>query len=343
MGTVRIGIIGLGVGKWHLDSYLKTANAEVIALCDANEERLKKIGTEAKVARLYTDIGSILRDKDVDAVSVCLPNFLHAKAAAAALKSGKHVLCEKPLAASVADGKKIVAAAKKSGKKCMVAMKFRFTPEAHTISAELRKGALGEVYYGYTHYLRPIGGIPTGAGNWFITKSKSGGGALIDNGVHLLDVNWYLMGCPKPVMAFGSTYAKFGPTLPGIKESFDVEDFGCGLIRFENGASIYLDNAWASMVADTLIGLRVLGTKGGATMWPFSIVTHKDGKNVAATPDLTGGKFQTQFEHFVECIRSDSEPISPVGQGLDMLKMLDAIYVSSRTGKAVRIKSESGD
>lgn len=340
MNTVRIGIIGLGIGKWHLDNFLKTDQAEVMALCDSNEERLKKFGNEAKITRLCSDIGSILRDKDIDAVSVCLPNFLHAKVTVAALKSGKHVLCEKPLAATVPEARRIVQAVKKSKKRCMVAMKFRFTPEAHYISRELNKGTFGEVYYGYTHYLRPVGGIPTGAGNWFITKAKSGGGALIDNGVHLLDLNWYLMGCPKPVYAFGSAYAKFGPGIAEIKDSFDVEDFGCGLIKFDNGACIYLDNAWASMVDDTVIGLRILGTKGGATMWPFAIITPENGKNKSTKPELEKQKFQTQFEHFVECIISDSEPLSPASQGLEILKMLDGIYASSRTGKAVRIKNE---
>ena len=341
MNTVRIGIIGLGIGKWHLDSFSSTKRAEVVALCDANEKLLKKTGKAARVTRLYTDVGSILKDRDVDAVSVCLPNYLHSDVAVAALRAGKHVLCEKPLAASVRDARKIVRAQKASDRTCMVAMKLRFMPEAHYISRDLNKGTFGDAYYGYTHYMRPPGGIPTGTGNWFITKSKSGGGALIDNGVHLLDLNWYLMGCPRPVYAFGSTCARFGPQMDGIKDSFDVEDFGCGLIKFENGASIYLDNAWASMVAGQLIGLRILGTTGGATMWPFSIIKCSRGKNRAVTPNLSRRRFKTQFEHFVECVVGDSETLSPPGQGLTVLKMLDAIYRSSERGSAVKISDEA--
>ncbi len=337
MNTARIGIIGLGVGKWHRDSFKQTKNAEVVALCDANEERLKKMGAEAGITKLYVNIGSLLRNKDIDAVSVCLPNYLHAKVAVAAMKAGKHVLCEKPLAASVKDAQKIVKAEKETGKRCMVAMKFRFKPEAQYIADKLKRGEFGEVYYGYTHYLRPLGGIPSGAGSWFITKRKSGGGALIDNGVHLLDVNWYLMGCPKPVYVFGSTYAKFGPNIEAIKDHFDVEDFGCGLIKFENGATIYLDNAWASMVDSELIGLRILGTKAGATMWPFTMVTSEGGKNTAATPALEESKYPSQFQHFVECIINDVPPLAPASQGLDLLKMLDGIYRSSAQGKAIRL------
>lgn len=339
MDKVRIGIIGLGWGKWHLDNFLKTDKAEVIALCDANEEQLKKLGAEKKIKRLYKDVGSILKDKDVDAVSVCIPNFLHKDVVTAAVKSGKHVLCEKPLAGTVHEARSIVKAVEKSRKKCMIAMKFRFTPEAHYISRELKKGEFGKIYYGYTHYLLPRS-ISTCPENWRISKSKSGGGALIDNGVHLLDLNWYLMGCPKPVFAFGSIYAEFGPKIKEIKDRFDVEDFGCGLIKFENGATIYLDNALACMVDDTIIGLRICGTKSGATMWPFSVIKSVDGKNQAVKPDLTHEHYQTQFEHFVECIINDSEPISPPRQGLEILKMLHGIYHSSKIGKAVRIKNE---
>ncbi|MBI3991452.1 MAG: Gfo/Idh/MocA family oxidoreductase [Candidatus Omnitrophica bacterium] len=338
MNTVKIGIIGLGIGRWHLKSFLTTRGAEVIALCDANQNRLKALADEIKINRRYQNINAILKDKDIDAVSICLPNFLHAEVAVAALKSGKHVLCEKPLADNLSNAQKIAKTAEKSRKKCMVAMKFRFTPEAHYISGLLKKGKLGEVYYGYTHYLRPTDGIPTGAGNWFIQKEKSGGGALIDNGVHLLDVNWYLMGCPKPVYVFGSTYAKFGPYVEAIRNNFNVEDFGCGLIKFENGTTIYLDNAWASMVGETIIGLRICGTKGGATMWPFSVVNLKNNKTIPETPDLSNRKYQTQFEHFVECILNDSEPISPASQGVEIIKMLSGIYRSSMIGKAVRLQ-----
>lgn len=337
MNEVRVGIIGLGIGKWHLESFLKTKGAEVVALCDADQNRLKTLADESKIARWYQDIGAILNDKDIDAVSVCLPNFLHAEVVVAALKKGKHVLCEKPLADSLFNAQKIAKAAKKAKKKCMVAMKFRFTPEAHYISGLLKKGELGEVYYGYTHYLRPPEGIPGGAGNWFIQKGKSGGGALIDNGVHLLDLNWYLMGCPKPVYAFGSTYAKFGPEIKAIKDDFDVEDFGCGLIKFANGATIYLDNAWASMVGDTIIGLRICGTKGGATMWPFSVIKPEGAKTKVETPDLSSRKYQTQFEYFVESIIQDYQPLSSAEQGLDVLKMLDGIYRSQKIGAAVKL------
>jgi predicted dehydrogenase len=218
-----------------------------------------------------------------------------------------------------------------------VAMKFRFTPEAQYIYRLLQKGELGKPYYGYTHYLRPPDGIPTGASNWFISKKKAGGGALIDNGVHLLDLNWYLMGCPKPVSAFGMTYNIFGSRVENKKDTLDVEDFGCGLIKYGNGATIYLDNAWACMVANTEAGLRVCGTEAGATMFPFSIIKTEAGRIKETKPDLTKMVYQNQFEHFIGCIANDTEPASPVSQGLSVLKMIHGVYRSAETGSAVNL------
>jgi len=337
MANVRVGVIGLGIGKWHAESYQQTPGAELVALCDKDRRLLKRVGKDRGITRLYPQIDDILADPEVDAVSVCLPNYLHARVSVAAMERGKHVLCEKPLASTVRGGREILRGMRLTGRTCMVAMKFRFTPEAHVISDYLRRGELGEPYYGSTHYLRPIEGIPTGKQNWFVKKSRSGGGALIDNGVHLLDLNWYLMGCPAPIWAFGATYAKFGQEMEPIKDDFNVEDFGCGLIKFSNGAAITLDNAWASMVDTTVIGLRVLGTKGGAPMWPFDIVQSRDGRNASVKPPLEGLVVQTQFEHFVRCIQEGRPSVSPPEQGLTMLKMLEAIYLSQKRGKAVAI------
>jgi predicted dehydrogenase len=208
------------------------------------------------------------------------------------------------------------------------------------------KGRFGSVYHGYSHYLRPLGGLP--AKPTFIHKRLSGGGTLIDNGVHLLDLTWYLMGCPKPVSAFGTISTRlvrrgigFGVSPAKAKKmKCDVEDFGAGMIRFANGACIYIDIAWASFVpVDGVANVRILGDRGGATVWPFSVTFSKGTKVADATPDLKKKKFRapTQFEHFRDCVRRDRNPLSTAEQGMQMMQMLDGIYRSARTGKAVRI------
>jgi predicted dehydrogenase len=343
--TVKVGIVGLGIGRWHLKSYNATRGAEVVALCDLNAELLASHGAEFGVRRLFSDYRELLADPEVDAVSVCVPNSLHRPVALAALSAGKHVLCEKPLANSVAEARRIVRASRRSRRVFMVGMKLRYLPEAAWIRRLVEKKRLGLPYHGYTHYLRPPGGIP--ARPTFIHNRLSGGGALIDNGVHLLDLNWYLMGTPKPVAAFGATSARLARAGLGFgmlpararKLGCDVEDFGTGMIRFANGATIYLDNAWASFVSEGVMNLRVLGERGGATMWPFSVTLASGGKSRDATPDLGKKRFRapTQFEHFVDCVRGKSRPCSSAEQGLAIMKMLEGIYRSARSGRAVRL------
>jgi predicted dehydrogenase len=346
MATVKVGIIGLGVGSWHLKSFGETKGARVVALCDVDGKRLAKKGKEHGIKRLYRSWKDLLADESVDAVSVCVPNVFHGPISIAALAAGKHVLCEKPLSDTLAGAKKILRAAAKAKRTFMIAMKLRYLPESAYIRSLLDKGKFGFVYHGYSHYLRPLGGVP--ARPTFIHRRLSGGGALIDNGVHLLDLNWYLMGCPRPVAAFGTVSKRlvnkgmgFGMSLARAKAlRCNVEDFGAGMIRFANGATIYLDNSWASFVPEKGVSsIRILGDSGGATVWPFSVTLSKGLKVVDATPDLSKKKFRapTQFKHFIDCVRGDSNPLSTAEQGVQMMQMLDGIYRSSRTGKAVKI------
>lgn len=337
MKKTKVGIIGLGIGRWHLDGYLALPDAEVVALCDSDEKRLAETAAKHGIRKCYAEAQGILSDPGVEALSVCLPNNLHAPVTVAALEGGKHVLCEKPLADTVENARRIVAAAGKSGLVCQVGMKFRFLPEARYLDRLREKGAMGDLYYGYTHYLRPPDGIPGGAGRWFTSRAAAGGGALIDNGVHLLDLNWFLMGRPRPVAAYGFTGTWFGHR-PGEKRAgFDVEDFGCGLVRFADGAAIYLDNAWAAMVEDTVIGLRICGSAGGATMWPFSVVSGKDSRAAGEVPDLSGEPCPDQFRHFIDCVRGRASTISPAADGLTVLEMIDAVYRSAATGRLAPI------
>lgn len=344
-GVVRVGVIGLGIGRWHIDSYLAIPEAKVAALCDIDEEKVRSAATRYGVARIYTDYEKLCQSDDVDAVSVCVPNYMHAPIAICALEHGKHVLCEKPLSTSPAEGEKILEAVDRFPRlKAMMAMKFRFNKDSIYVKNLVESGSLGEVYYGFSTYLRQLGGIPK-MGSWFTKKKLSGGGPLIDNGVHFLDLIWWLMGCLKPVEAFGATYAKFGPSGKGATgwtgtpspEVFDVEDFALGTIKFENGASVILDNAWAAFVDKEVIGMRLCGTKGGATLWPFRICYEENGEIISKTPDLTDVNSGNQFKHFINCILNNKQPISTIQQGVTVLKMLDAIYRSAESGGSVRL------
>ncbi len=336
---VRLGVIGVGIGRWHVESYQKVPGAEVLALCDADPVRLAAVQSQLGVRRAYERVEQILADPDVDAVSVCLPNHLHSEVAVAALEAGKHVLVEKPLARTVAEGEAIVEAARRSGRQAMVAMKFRFSPEAQFLKRHIQSGKLGEIFYGWNRYIRPVGkGIP---GRWFCRSQFSGGGTMIDNGVHLLDITWHLMGHPEPVEVFGSCSARFAPRSKGLSPEdvrhFDVEDFASGMIRFADGATILLDNAWAAHVHETQIASWVSGTEGSGSLWPFRIVEDRDGNSSDVTPALDKIESESQFAHFVHAIRGNVPNCSPVQQGLTMLRMIDALYRSARLGRSVSL------
>jgi predicted dehydrogenase len=344
-GQIRVGVIGLGIGRWHIESYLTIPGVKVAALCDVDKDKLGTAATRYGVAKVYTNYVELLQNNNVDAVSICVPNHLHAPIAICALENGKHILCEKPLSSSLDEGRKMLETANKSPRlKAMMAMKFRFNKDSVYVKRMVENGELGEVYYGFSTYLRQLGGIPK-MGTWFTKKELSGGGPLIDNGVHFLDLIWWLMGCPEPVEAFGSTYAKFGPYgkgAPGWKgepspQVFDVEDLAVGNIRFKNGATVMLDNAWAAFVEKEIIGMRLCGTRGGATLWPFRVSYEEDGEIISKIPDLTEFQAESQFKHFIDCILYNKKPISTIEQGVTVLRMLDAIYRSANTGKSVRV------
>lgn len=340
---INVGVIGLGIGRWHADSYCQTENTQLVAICDVNEDRLKDAKERYKV-KAYSAYQELCSDPNVDAVSVCVPNYLHAPISIYALEHGKHVLCEKPLANNLGNGLAMVEKAKSSGLVAMVAMKFRYTPEARYIHELSEQGKFGEIYYGWTTYLRQLGGIP-GMGGWFTRKPLSGGGAMIDNGVHFLDLLWWLMGCPKPTRVNGATYAKFGPRGKGApnwnrtptNEEFSVEDLATAMIHFENGASILIDNGWAGFVPNEVIGLRIMGTDGGATMWPFTICTEKGNKVVVDTPDLSNFHTDSQFFHFADCIINGKTPISSFENCFTVLKMIDAVYQSANANAEIKL------
>ena len=344
-GGVRLGVIGLGIGRWHLESYLSIPEVKVAAVCDVDEDKVRTAATRYGIAKIYTDYRELCQGNSVDAVSVCVPNYMHAPISICALENGKHVLCEKPLSASLEEGKKILEAANKHPElTAMMAMKFRFNKDSVYVKNMAESGALGHIYYGFSAYLRQLGGIPK-MGTWFTKKRQAGGGPLIDNGVHFLDLLWWLMGCPEPAEVFGATYAMFGPHGKGASgwtgkpspEVFDVEDLALGTIKFKNGASIMLDNAWATFVEKEVIGMRLCGTEGGATLWPFRICYEEEGQIVSKVPDLENVESESQFRHFVDCIINNRQPVSTIEQGVSILKMLDAIYRSAEAGKSVSV------
>ena len=333
---VRAAVVGLGwPGMQHLKGYTADPRSEVIAICDLDEKHVRQVASEHNIPNTYTSHLEMLENQDIDAVSVCLPNFLHAPIAVDALNAGKHVLCEKPPARSAQEAKAMAEAAIENEKTLMYALVQRFDGSTQRLKQLIREGELGEIYFGKAGYVRRRG-IPIGKEGWFVDKERAGGGALIDIGVHALDCVWWLMNSPRPVEVMGTSYTHFKHLVPDDVK-YNVDDATFAQIRFENGATIILETTWAlNLPGDNYI--KVAGTKAGATLSPFTLYTEKDGKELDKPLNASSiNSFDEEVKHFVECIVDDKEPISSAEQGIMLMQMLDGIYESAEKGRSVPI------
>ncbi len=350
MNKLRVAVIGLGIGRKHVEGYRTHAGCEAVALCDLNEERLNAMADEFGIPERYTDAAALFAEANLDVVSVCTPNSLHRPLAEQAFAAGCHVLCEKPIATSAADGEAMLSAAEAAGKRLGINFSFRFTAQAAALKARVDAGDLGDVYYGRTVWTRRRG-VP-GWGGWFGQKKLAGGGPLIDLGVHRLDLALWLMGYPEPDWVMGQTWNGITGRLlkeQGVADTgskFNVEDFAAGTIRFKTGQMLSLEASWAAnQRQNERMETRLFGTKGG-------LVHENVGEGYDFRAELTcerGGALWDDTLHepapvpppsmweFVEAIREDRPHPADGREGLTVQYLLDALYESAATGAPVKV------
>lgn len=351
MKKVKVGIIGLGGISTvaHMPGYLEMDNVEIAAICDINPEKIDRFKEKFNLGEIpsFTDYKELLEVDGLDFVDICTPNYLHSIIAVDALNKGLHVFCEKPDAVSVEEAEKMKAAAENSGKHLMVMRNNRYRKTARYLKDYIEDGNMGEIYCGRCGWQRRRG-IP-GKGGWFTTKAQSGGGPLIDLGVHMIDLAIWLMGNPTPVAVSGSIYNKFADNDVsdsvnsdfGDKVSdgtFDVEDLAMGFIKFDNGACLQIEFSWASNVDKEYNYVELRGTKAGATLKDgIEIYTEKNGVLVDENPIVedTKNAHGNNIRHFVDVISNGTKPEFEPIQGLNMIKILSAIYKSAETGREV--------
>jgi len=347
--TVRVGVIGTGgIGLLHMKGCNSSPNAKVVAAADISKKRLKAAAKEHGFSLMFEDYHDLLACPDVDAVTVGLPNYLHAQVCIEALKAGKHVCCEKPFAMSAKEAQKVVDLAKKTRKTFMVGMNFRFNADVQKVKSYTERGELGDIYHARALWLRRAG-IPR-IGSWFTQKKYSGGGCMLDIGVHLLDATLHLMGTFKPRAVSGQTFTKFGNRGLGDgawglseinkKAKFDVDDHATAYIKLAGGKSLILEISWALFSEEpNRRGIDLYGTEGGASLFPAKIFKLKGRNYETIVPDDVKLPLPTdRMHHFIDCIVTRRKPVCTVQQALTVQKILDAIYESSKTGKEVRIK-----
>ncbi|MGQ9523728.1 MAG: Gfo/Idh/MocA family protein [Armatimonadota bacterium] len=345
MKTLRVGIIGSGgiAQTAHIPNYQKCPNVEVVACCDIVESTAKAAAEKFNIPHVYTDYKKMLEDLPLDIVSVCTPNYMHKDPTIAALQAGCHVMVEKPIGMNAQEGRAMVEAAKKAGRKLAVGLNMRQSPAAQALKRAIDGGEMGEIYYSKALALRRRG-IPS----WgvFGEKDKQGGGPLIDIGVHIMDLTLWLMGHPKPVAVSGQCYTKFGNRhgVIGIwgqwnVETFTVEDFAVGLVRFENGATMTVESSFAANIERDVFDCKILGTEGGCQLDPLRIFTERHQTLYDITPVMLPNvnTHEQNIRKFVEAVRDDTEVPVPGEHGLMVTEIIDAIYESSEKGCEVAV------
>ncbi|HET6871366.1 MAG TPA: Gfo/Idh/MocA family oxidoreductase [Sporolactobacillaceae bacterium] len=353
---VRLGIIGCGgiaYGK-HLPSLSKLDNVELVAFCDIEVEKAEKASKEFGVqeAEIFKDYKELLKDESIEVVHVLTPNASHSEISVAAMESGKHVMCEKPMAINSEEAKLMVEAAHRTGKKLTIGYNNRFRPDSQYLKLVCEQGDLGEVYFAKAHAIRRRA-VPT----WgvFLDEEKQGGGPLIDIGTHALDLTLWMMDNYKPKVVLGTTYHKlshtknaanaFGPWDP---ETFTVEDSAFGFITMENGATIVLESSWALNTLDIdEAKCSLSGTRAGADMKEglringeeFSKLYTKQvelgDSGVAFFNGKTESAADLEARLWIESIVYDTEPLVKPEQALVVTQILEAIYESAKSGQAV--------
>ena len=353
MQKLKIGVVGCGgiATVAHMPSYAKMDNVEIVALCDIIPEKAEKLAEDFGVKNTYTDFKKMIAEADIDAVDICTPNYLHSIIAVEAFKNGKHVFSEKPDAIDVEEARKMKDGAEAAGKTLMVMRNNRFAGATQYAKKYIEDGEMGDVYAGRCGWIRRRG-IP-GKGGWFTTKAQSGGGPLIDLGVHMIDVAIWLMGNPTPVAVSGAAFNKFAEdTSKADSEhadfgeakdggTFDVEDLAMGFIKFDNGACLQIEFSWASNIEAEKTFVELRGSKAGLS-WDngyLKIFTEKDGQLVDEIPEIHEiyGGHEANLRHFVDVILNGTDPCFKPIQGFNMIKILTAIYESAKTGKEISL------
>jgi len=345
MNKLRVGIIGLGIGRCHVTGFNEHPNAKVVAIADLNKQLLDEIGAEHGVENRYTNACEMIEKESLDIVGIATPNKLHKLFAIAALDAGSHVFCEKPMAMNAEEAREMLTAAKRVERRMMIDFSYRFKTQSWQLKKEIESGILGNIYHAETKWLRRRG-LP-GFGGWFGQKSLAGGGALIDLGVHRLDLALWLMEYPKPVWVMGSTHNPIASrAAEEQKQHFDVEDFATAMIKFENGATLDLTASWASNIKeDELMITRLLGSDGGLIQhnvgggydFEAEIYIERNGSQFNMQPHANIKDVPTPYGYFVDCIINNTSNIATGEEGIIVMELLDAIYDSAAKGEPIKM------
>ena len=349
---LKVGLVGMGgIANLHVGGWAIAPNAELVAGSDVNTAVFPYWQEKHDFKYITADPDDIFNDPDIDIVDICAPNNYHADLAIRAMEAGKHVLCEKPLASTPAEIRRMIEARDRTGMTLMTAQHHRFSGVSKALKAEIDSGALGDVYHARSWMLRRAA-VPVRPG--FIMKEHSGGGPTVDIGVHILDLTMWFMGSPKAVSVTGVARAELAHQ-PGafsiwgtadIPPEYDVEDFAAAFVRFDNGATLMLEVSWMlhhPVESYEDMQMWLYGTNGGAH-WPNNEIYQANNvtkqhynRRLLLQPEPHKAHHQEIIE-FANTVATGGESLVPAEQSLQVALILDAVYKSQATGREVIIE-----
>lgn len=355
MKIAKVAVIGCGAiaSNEHIPAYYKNPMAEIKYLVDMVPQRAAELAGRYGVPYTSTDYREILRDREVDAVSICTANHTHADIAIDCLEAGKNVLCEKPAAISLESVKKMKDTADRNGKILNIGVVNRFNTSVNLVKKLISEGELGKVYHIYCSF-RAHRSIP-GLGGQFTSKSKSGGGVLIDWGVHFLDIIFYCIGSPKILTVSGEIYGEMGKNMsdyaftdmwagpPDYTGTYDVEDFVTGLVR-TSGPSISLNGAWAQNIGEQAKYIEFMGDKAGIKLQygkSFTIYHSRNGALYETIPSFKStDMYYDEIDDFLKSSIEGRKSRTNIDNVMITSEVMEAIYKSAEIKREVILPTE---
>ncbi len=345
---LKVGLIGAGaIAGINCTQINGHPDAKVTAVADPSGQRAAELSKEYGIGEKYDSIDDLLARSDVDAVAISVPNFLHAQCAIKALEAGRHVLLDKPFAMNSGEASRIADAASKSKKVFTLGMNHRFTPETRAMRSMVKAGRFGEIYYVSAYWRRRCGSPKHGT--WFCRKDLAGGGAMLDIGVHALDMCLYIIDNFEPVSVMGAVYTKFGNRGLGQgdwgmsevgEKVFNVDDFATAMIRMKNGVTVRIEASWVMNQKEASVrDVEIYGTEASAGAFPMKIYQMAGSADYNTTVELrpVGENAPNRFTNWIDAILNREKLACTIEQALAVQKILDAIYESSDRGHSVAI------
>lgn len=347
---IRIGIIGCGqIAQQHLSNYSKIPDAHVIACADIDPAAADTTAATFGIPNIYYTAQEMLKRDDLDAIDVCVHNNLHMPGTAAALESGRHVYCEKPMAGAYRDAETMLKLARERGKKLHIQLAGLYSDETRAARELIAAGELGELYHarstGFRRRGRPyVDGYGKPA---FVQKQNSGGGALYDMGVYHISELLYLLGNPTVRRISGKTYQKMDMDAQRRDTAgYSVEELGLGFIRFESDLTLDIIEAWAISLGG-LEGSSIVGSKGGVRLHPFSFHRSVGDLDLDANFDLGAARFRwnsirgegafyaNSQVHWIAALQGKVELLPTAEVALNTMLISAGIYLSEQRGEEV--------